>query len=106
VTNAIGDLSEVRLPERLDAGGVRAVREALGSRPGPVVILDASGVRAIEPVGALLLFRLCRELEASGQTRVRLESLAPALARRLRTHPLLTLRADVEALFHDPFDLD
>ena len=60
-------------------------------------------VAALDPVGAALLWLLCRNVEESVGTRIRLTGLGEQLTQKLRSHPLQDFLAVGEELFADPF---
>ena len=66
-------------------------------------VLEARGITGLDPVAAARLWLFCDRGETSGRRRVRIESLAPEIARRLRRHPLRLFLTHDEAVFDDPF---
>ncbi|MGE3527162.1 MAG: hypothetical protein AB7I33_14680, partial [Gemmatimonadales bacterium] len=67
------------------------------------ILIDCVDVRDLQPVGAALLWLLCREIEQACGSRLFLLDLPPAMERRLRNHPLRDYLAGEESLFLDPF---
>ena len=93
------------LPTLLDGRIVDVLRQRLVSDTrAPRLILDAGRVRRMDPVGALRLWAVCAEFTRETGARVELLHLSPALAARLRHHPLLGLLGDDDLLFSDPLE--
>lgn len=67
------------------------------------VLVDCTSVQVIEPVGAVLLWRLALELESSFGAGLCLTHLSLPLINRLRSHPLRRHVSSGEELFQDPF---
>ena len=91
------------LPEFLDSGAVSALRGHAALHPSPyTLILEADQVCRFDPVGVLRLWDFCIDQSSRG-IRVELVNLHPALAHRLRAHPVLNFLNDEERVFVDPF---
>lgn len=90
----------------MDAPSVEALRAHIRSIPlAPSRLsLECRAVRAIDPVGAALLWLLCWELEQGVGTRISLTHLPPVIVQKLRSHPLHKYVTFGEELFQDPFD--
>ena len=67
------------------------------------VLMDCTAVQTVEPVGAVLLWRLALELEHSFGATLCLTHLSLPLINRLRGHPLRRYISAGEELFQDPF---
>ena len=65
--------------------------------------LACGTVQGIDPVGAALLWLLCKELERSVGTHVRLVHLALPVAQKLRGHPLSLYVVYGDEMFQDSF---
>ena len=91
------------LPEFLDSAAVSAVRgQAALHSWAHRIILEADYVARFDPVGVLRLWDFCVEQSIRG-VKVELVQLHPALAHRLRAHPLLDYTSDEDRVFADPF---
>lgn len=91
------------LPEYLDSAAVSAVRGHAALHPAArYLVVDADQVTRFDPVGVLRLWEFCAEQTSRG-VRVDLRHLHPALAHRLRAHPLLQFAAGEDQVFADPF---
>ena len=91
------------LPEFLDSAAVSAVRGHSALHPSAsALIIVADRVARVDPVGVLRLWDFCIEQSVRG-VKVELLHLHPALAHRLRAHPLMNFINDDERLFVDPF---
>ena len=96
---------EIVLPDRLDGAASRAVAVQLWQqRQARPIVMEASRVSTIDPVGVTLLAQTCRGYLADGRGSLELRGLNPLLRHQLRVHPLSAFLADDEALFLDPFD--
>jgi hypothetical protein len=89
----------------IDATAVNTLRHHLrGITIAPRRLdLDCHSVRAIDPVGAALLWLLCKDLERRVGTYTRLVHLALRVAQKLRSHPLSEYVVYGDELFQDPF---
>lgn len=97
------DILHCHLPAYLDSAAVSAIRGHLALHPAArSVLLEAGSVARFDPVGVLRLWDLCRDQLRRG-IRVELIHLHPALAHRLRAHPLLEFTSEGDRLFEDPF---
>jgi hypothetical protein len=92
-----------QLPEFLDSAAVSAVRGQAALHPGVLaVVIDAGRVARFDPVGVLRLWEFCTEQNGRG-VRVDIVHWHPALAHRLRAHPLSHFAGTEEQVFSDPF---
>ncbi|MGH7702894.1 MAG: STAS domain-containing protein [Gemmatimonadales bacterium] len=96
---------QVRGP--LDSVAVAQLRRRIAQGPADtsVVLVDCTAVSSIDAVGAVLLWRLCQEVEREAGRRVRVIELPCRFASRLRHHPLLQYAPSEDDLFRDPFAL-
>lgn len=96
-------LCRLALPPLLDGFAVNQLPPPSAHRPGATaILLDASAVRDVDPVGAARLWLWCRKRLAGGSGDIRLVGLDPVLSQRLRNHPLAALqREDEDHLFAD-----
>jgi hypothetical protein len=92
-----------QLPEFLDSAAVSELRGHAALHPSAyTLIVEADQVCRFDPVGVLRLWDFCIDQSLRG-IRVQLVNLHPALAHRLRAHPLLNFINDEDRVFLDPF---
>ncbi len=97
-----GGTLAARISGRLDAGLAGSVAGLLRRRRGVRrVLLDASGLDGIDPVGAQMLSSALEREQAEG-AQVEIHGLAAAFLRLLRRHPLRAFCDPDDALFTDP----
>ena len=103
VVNTLTPVVTCHLPEFLDSAAVSAVRGHVALHPSAYrVIIEADQVARVDPVGVLRLWDFCSEQAVRG-VKVELLHLHPALAHRLRAHPLVDYINDDDRMFADPF---
>lgn len=103
VVNTLTPVVTCHLPEFLDSAAVSAVRGHVALHPSAyTLIIEADRVARFDSVGVLRLWDFCIEQSVRG-VRVELTNLHPALAHRLRAHPVMNFINDDERLFVDPF---
>jgi hypothetical protein len=93
------------LRQAIDSAGVDQLRADLGRLvvgPGALRI-RCDRVTALDPVGAALLWLLCRNIHQTIGTRIRLTGMAEDLVLKLRSHPLQEFLSTGEEIFEDPF---
>jgi hypothetical protein len=91
------------LPDYLDSAAVSALRGHVALHPSAYTLINEAGdVARFDPVGVLRLWDFCIEQSVRG-VKVELLHLHPALAHRLRAHPLLEFTSDDDRIFADPF---
>jgi hypothetical protein len=101
--NQLTPVVTCHLPEFLDSAAVSAVRGHVALHPTAYrVIIAADRVARVDPVGVLRLWDFCTEQSVRG-VKVELIQLHPALAYRLRAHPLVDYINDEDRVFVDPF---
>jgi len=93
------------LRQIIDGAGVDRLRRAFDRlMVAPRAIRVACDrVTGLDPVGVALLWLLCRNVEQSVGTRIRLTGMAEDLGQKLRTHPLQEYLSTGEEIFEDPF---
>ncbi len=91
------------LPPLLNGAAVDQLPPLPAMRSGaPPVLLDASAVQEVDPVGAARLWLWCRKRLDGGSGDIRLVGLDPLLSQRIRHHPLASLqREEEDHLFAD-----
>lgn len=93
------------LRHAIDSAGVDRLRDDLGR----LVVAPRSlrvpcdRVTGLDPVGVALLWLLCRNIEQTLGTRIRLTGMAEDLVLKLRSHPLQEFLSTGEEIFQDPF---
>ena len=93
------------LRHAIDSAGVDRLRADLGRLivgPGALRI-RCDRVTTLDPVGAALLWLLCRNIHQTIGTRIRLTGMAEDLVLKLRSHPLQEFLSTGEEIFEDPF---
>jgi hypothetical protein len=97
--------SSFELRHVIDGAGVDQLRLAFSRLViAPRAIRVACDrVTGLDPVGVALLWLLCRNLEQSVGTRIRLAGLGEDLVQKLRSHPLRDYLSTGEEIFEDPF---
>jgi ABC-type transporter Mla MlaB component len=99
-----GDHLYLVLPAEVDPRLVRRLRGTLESQPGLTrLTLDAGHARRIDPVGAALLWLLCRDVQVRQHLEIEISGVSPELLVQLRSHPLQRFIATEEEIFRDPF---
>lgn len=98
-------MTTFELLHSIDGASVEGLRRHLNRQvvAPPSLHVACDRVTALDPVGAALLWMLCRNVEQSVGTRIRLTGMGQDLIQRLRSHPLQEFLVVGEELFSDPF---
>ncbi len=99
-----GEHLHLVLPAEVEPRLVRRLRATLDGQAALTrLTLDASHTRRIDPVGAALLWLLCRDAEVRERLTIEIIALPGDLLVQLRSHPLQRFVATDEEIFQDPF---